>query len=388
MTEDILLVEPPYPRTFLPMGLMKISTYHKNLGDIVTYTRDSSFWFVGGNYDKIYITSLFTWDLPIVVQTINSAKKRYPNADIKVGGLLATILPDEIKKRTGISPHIGLFHDVEHCKLDYSLCERIKYSFGFTSRGCIRKCQFCLVRKHEPDYSEIVDWYEQYYNDKARTNRFILMDNNFLAASDEHFKGVIDKVEEKKLSIDFNQGMDARLFTEEKAKEFARIRIEPIRFSFDSMAQDSDVQKAIDLCRKYDISTDISIYVLYNFKEGPEEIYYRMSEIARHGGNIFPMLYRDINAIDTKTLKGNGKWSTEQIDNFRRLGWYFRHYNRGIIFTRGIDSYINDFFERFGKNEKEFIDKLSRRPTKFIKVNMRGEKDESMERENKNDEYV
>lgn len=59
----ILLVEPNYKNKYPPMGLMKISTYHKNRGDEVTFFKGvmDSKHFLEEQYDRVYITSLFTF---------------------------------------------------------------------------------------------------------------------------------------------------------------------------------------------------------------------------------------------------------------------------------------------------------------------------------------
>lgn len=361
----VLLIDPQYKsdyEKFPPIGLMKISTYHKDKGDSVTYTRDTSFWFIDDDYEMIYVTTMFTWDIDNIITSIRQAKKRYPKAEIKVGGIAATISPDIIETAAGIKPHVGLLKEVEYCRLDYSLFPHIKHSIGFTTRGCIRKCSWCLVKKHEPDYIELENWFDQYYNFIKKRKRFIFCDNNFLACSEKHFDSVFDKIKSSELSIEFNQGLDCRLFDEGKAKQFSQIQINPITFAFDSMAQDGYIQNTLDLCRKYDIATDVSVLMLYNFNETPEEIYYRMSEIVRHGGNVFPMLYRDINSADDKTMKPNGKWTLEQLNNFKKYMRGYRHCCGGMIYTRNQKKFIDAFFEYFGNTENEFIDRLSRKP--------------------------
>ena len=111
----VLLVEPNYKNKYPPMGLMKISTYHKMLGDEVRFVKgfdsdvDEEVW------DRIYVTTLFTFDFDVDVKTINHYKLLVNNInDLYVGGIMASLMPDKIVAATGIErSHIltGLFTD-------------------------------------------------------------------------------------------------------------------------------------------------------------------------------------------------------------------------------------------------------------------------------------
>lgn len=113
------MYDDPYP----PLGLMRISTWHKNRGDQVDFLKENApedyFGYhppkLKDRYDLIYITTLFTYHFQEVIKSIKHYQKEYPDAEIKVGGILATLLPDLIKKETGITPHIGLLYEVEEC---------------------------------------------------------------------------------------------------------------------------------------------------------------------------------------------------------------------------------------------------------------------------------
>ena len=87
----ILLVEPAYKNKYPPMGLMKISTYHKMLGDEVTFVKGIDVDLALRAWDRIYITTLFTFDFDITVDTINHYKMFADYLDtVFVGGIMAS----------------------------------------------------------------------------------------------------------------------------------------------------------------------------------------------------------------------------------------------------------------------------------------------------------
>jgi len=160
----ILLVEPDYRSKFPPLGLLRISTYHKSRGDKVTFSRGCSETLRQTNWDRIYVSTLFTWELPRAVSTI----KYYLNSvsdprNIVVGGIGATLMPDYIKTRMpctvlrGRIDHKGMLGpgmpSLDGYIPDYSIVDSDKWQykpedsyFCRATKGCIRKCQFCAVR--------------------------------------------------------------------------------------------------------------------------------------------------------------------------------------------------------------------------------------------------
>lgn len=272
MAKQVLLVEPNYSNynsPYPPVGLMRISTWHKNKGDNVDFLKENPptnyFGYCSpqlrDQYDIIYVSSLFTYHFKDIVKSIKYYQKKYPNAEIKVGGVAATLLPDLIKKETGIDPHIGLLNEVEECPPDYSLFPSLSFSITSTTRGCIRDCKFCVVRLLEPKYF-LREW-EKDINPSCK--RIVFWDNNWL--SSPNFAADVEKLRKMAKPFDFNQGIDCRLFDEEKAKILSQAKIQPLRFAFDSPSQNGHIQKAIKLAKKYEFTNDIMVYVLYNSEE-------------------------------------------------------------------------------------------------------------------------
>src|SRR3990172_4691857 len=100
-------------RPFPNLALMKVSAWHKSKGDIVERN------FPLFKSDITYGSCVFTWNSPAFL-----------DPTIQYGG-------------SGIDMKVELPVMIEHTMPDYNLYP-MDFSLGFTSRGCLRKCQFCL----------------------------------------------------------------------------------------------------------------------------------------------------------------------------------------------------------------------------------------------------
>lgn len=211
----VLLVEPNYKNKYPPMGLMKISTYHKLLGDEVYFVKgidpkiDEKVW------DRIYITTLFTFDFDIDIKTINHYKLLVNSTnDLYVGGIMASLMPEKVVAETGIDrSHIltGLFTDtsvvgdhndinVDELPLDYDILELIDYKypagdnyFAYTTRGCPNHCSFCAVPILEPSFhvtNNIIDQIKTIDEKYGPKQHLLLLDNNVL--NTKNLKELVD----------------------------------------------------------------------------------------------------------------------------------------------------------------------------------------------------
>ena len=130
-----------------------------------------------------------------------------------VGGIMSSILPDEIYKATGIHPFVGLLNHpgdidpgneliIDELPLDYSILEEIDYVypannayFAYMTRGCVNNCKFCAVPKLEPQYCDYIVLQQRI---KHTNNRFgarkdlLLLDNNVLAS--KCYDQIIDEI--------------------------------------------------------------------------------------------------------------------------------------------------------------------------------------------------
>ena len=91
---NVLLLEPNYKNKYPPMGLMKISKYHKVRGDIVIFYKGEmdKDKFCNYKFDRIYITTLFTFNYKQTVKAIKYYENLLPASQIYIGGIMTTLL--------------------------------------------------------------------------------------------------------------------------------------------------------------------------------------------------------------------------------------------------------------------------------------------------------
>lgn len=478
--EKILLVEPNYRNKYPPIGLMKISTYFKKKGDFVEFHKGLMPRSEIVDFNKVFITTLFTFDFEMCVQTINYYIEIVGCDNVYVGGIAASILPEKFREAiprlnilTGqlVSSSILGYDDdinIDVLELDYDILWDVSYEypasdsyFIYTSRGCPRKCSFCAVKTLEPQFYDCDNLIQQVKNVDVHfgiKKNLLIMDNNILYSNRyeetieelvnlgfgrnnnkikkcnrmkyylqslerrlligqktsslleriakelvnikysrisnkdkeqlqyiceeldtiseeelilrllnarEYLIGFFDRYHYHMISryVDFNQGLDARLFSEEKAKKMSEIAVRPCRIAFDSISTKQDYFNAMENAVKYGIK-NFSNYLLYNYDEKPESLWNRLKmnidfckDHEDEGISLFsfPMKYASIEHTD-KSYIGK-EWHKK----------YLRAINVILNVTSGVVAKEEDFFLRaYGKTEKEFIEILTM-PDDFIR---------------------
>lgn len=433
-------------------------------------------WKLEPEWDRVCVTTLFTFYWDITVDTINFAKQLVKKPkDLNVGGVLASIQPDQLYKATGVKPSVGVLNKpgvfdrgdtqiIDELPLDYSILDEIDYKYpmsnafyGYMSRGCIRHCAFCAVPTLEPIYTPYISLTDRINGIRERygdQKDLLLMDNNVLAS--ERFDDIIneikacgfgrgakfsqpnlldisvrnlrdgwndrayirktqslisefyesltnkeesydvykilDKYHIKKLItskkenllaayeeikpyydkhfhaglkqryVDFNQGVDARLFTEEKARKLASIAIRPLRIAFDDIKTRHAYERAVRWSVAAGIK-DFSNYLLYNFKDEPIDLYRRLKinvELCEELGvsiYSFPMKYHPLHGENSHDRDYIGvHWNRKYIRAIQAI----------LNSTKGkVGKGIEFFGEAFGHTEDEYFELLEM-PETFI----------------------
>lgn len=261
MNIGLLAVDSNYPN----LALMKISGYHKALGDNVEWYNPLC------AYDKVYMAKVFSFT-PDYGYYINAG-------EIEKGG-------------TGYDVSKQLPPPMERMTPDYDLYNVDRFlAYGFLTRGCPNRCKWCIVPKKEGPIAPYMDVEDIAVNGR---NNLILMDNNILASN--YGLGQIEKIVKLKLHVDFNQGLDARLVTEDIAKLLAQVKwIKRIRFGCDTPGQIAECERATTLIDKYGYKGEYFFYciLLDDFKES----FTRVNHWRQKGGRFLPYCqpYRDLN---------------------------------------------------------------------------------------------
>ena len=397
--KNILLVEPDYRSKFPPLGLLRISSYHKSCGDTVTFTRGCNDVARNSHWHRIYVSSLFTWELPRTVRTIQFYTRSVAKpSNVVVGGIGATLMPDYITERVNCTVVRGPIDrkgkldpgipSLERVIPDYSVLDSSdwEYSPGDSyfcraTRGCVRKCRFCAVPHLEPRFSRNDSWRRELKDTRGRfgeRQNLVMLDNNFLA--NDHAEEIICDIRRegfeagavlnrKRRTVDFNQGIDARLITDKSAGLLATINLAPVRLAFDFDGIEPHYRSAIRRLANVGFR-HFTNYVMFNFNDSPDSLYRRMRVNLELSSELdvaitgFPMRFIPIDDIDRQ---------------FVSPGWHWR-YLRGIqcvlLATHGMVSPSAKFFAAaFGESYNEFLEILSM-PDRYI-IHREKHKDDS-----------
>ncbi len=220
-------------KNFPNLALMKISAWHKALGDTVEW------WNPLYQYDRVYSSKVFDFT-PV---------DPYLPEDAIRGGIGYRDLPMDQE----------LSSEIDNMFPDYSIYQECDYAIGYLTRGCIRNCHWCVVPKKEGRIRPYRTWQQVARPD---TDRLVLMDNNILAC--DYGISQLESLIGSGYQIDLNQGMDARLVDDQIAKILSQLRwIRFIRFSCDQKLQIEPIKRTVELLGKYGVRPyRIFVYLL------------------------------------------------------------------------------------------------------------------------------
>lgn len=270
---------------FPNLCLMKIAAFHKSQGDDVEWCN------LFDHYDKVYMSRVFD--------------------DTYTEDFMTAINADEIiKGGTGYDLKNKLPDEIEHIYPDYGLYQDLTKdtAYGFLTRGCPNDCPFCIVSKKEGRKSVKVADLSEFWNGQKNIK---LLDPNLLACKDH--LSLLQQLIDSKATVDFTQGLDARLINEKNIELLAKIKVKMVHFAFDLMKNERAIIRGLKLykdCTKIN-EGKTGVYILTNFNTTHEEDLYRIYAVRDLGYMPYVMVYNKPSA--PKVTKDLQRWCNNRF---------------------------------------------------------------------------
>lgn len=255
---------------FPNLSIMKLSAWHKQNGDPVEWYNPITDWY--DIPDRVYMSKVFSFSPdyphPVNAKEIIRGGTGYYYPD---GG---AELPDEIG----------------HIYPDYSLYPQYTNdtAYGFLTRGCPRGCGFCIVGGKEGRTSRKVADLSEFWRGQKN---IVLLDPNITACRE--WQGLFQQLIDSKAWVDFSQGLDIRVMTDDKVEMLKHMKIKQVHFAWDNY---SDRDKIIPQFRAFKEITGwdkrkMGVYVLTNYNSTHEEDLERIYTLRDMGYWPYVMVY-------------------------------------------------------------------------------------------------
>lgn len=297
---------------FPNLACEKISGYWKEQKAEVHLLLD---YMLPNDFDHIYISKVFT-DTEVPPLPTDSDR-------IHIGGTgfyfdKAPNLPDYIEHHM---PDYHLYDEWIESEVRYAESEAKKagkpfnksafmvqfkeytdYSIGFITRGCFRKCKFCINQKYDSVFAHSP--LDEFYDPDRK--KICLLDDNFFGYP--HWKAAMEALIATGKPFKFKQGLDERLLTDEKCKMLFSSNYDgDMTFAFDNISDYDLIHSKLRLIRKYAPAKSIKFYVLVGFESVDardiENFFKRIELLMKYKCLPYVMRYQDENRTPWKESK-------------------------------------------------------------------------------------
>ena len=290
------------------LALMRLSAWHKAKGDHVVFRRADNPRlleprFEDVEWDRVYGSLIFERTRPLAERV----RQIYPDAVLGgTGWDVAKTLED-----------LG----VDAQAMDYSLYPRFAQSLGFTQRGCRLRCAFCVVPRKEGAVRETATIADIWRGDPW-PREVLLLDNDFFGQP--RWPERIDELKAGRFRVSFNQGINARMLTDEAAAAIASVdyrddsmRVKRIYTAWDNRKDEARLFAGLEALVDHGVRPDhIMVYMLIGYWPGEtsEDREHRRSRLRAFGARPYPMPY-----TRTPELVGFQRWVIGAYD--KRVAW-------------------------------------------------------------------
>lgn len=281
---------------FPNLALMRISSYHKQLGDIVEW-----WWSDFVHYDIVYMSKIFS----------DAYSKDVPepmNADkvIKGGTGYCISLGEDGKEHFDKSKNVQLPQEIEKCFPDYSIYPQFNFAVSMTSRGCPRGCSFCHVAAKEGRCATKVADVSDFWNGQPEIR---ILDPNITACREK--RDLMRQYKETGAILDFTQGLDIRLLNDADIADINDMRLRTLHFAWDN-PKDNLEPKFRAFAEGFRRKSNIGmVYCLTNFNSTMEENLYRIYTLRDLGYKPYVMIYDKPHA--SKEVRWLQRWCNDKI---------------------------------------------------------------------------
>jgi len=293
---------------FPNLALMKLSTHHKDKGDFVAFVE------AGKHYDLVYRSKVFSFT--------NDDPINYESNLIIEGG-------------TGFNSLETLPDEVEKLKPDYSIYPDCHFALGYITRGCPRKCPFCVVGEKEGYRSIRVAHLSDFWEGQKEIK---LLDPNLLACKESSL--ILEEMRDSGAKIDFTQGLDVRFINEKTIELIKEINVKVIHFAYDSMKDKKEIERRLKLFSEKTgfIRNKVSVFVLVNYDTTLKEDLERIKFIRSLNFQPYVMVYN-------KHLLKRGKSIYYRLQRWVNLPQLFWGYESFIDYQRDCYKKIMDCYD-------------------------------------------
>lgn len=266
---------------FPNLALMRISAYHKSIGDNVEWW-ESDFKY----YDIVYKSKIFS--------DAYSQEEQDPIncGEIRKGGTGYCItLGSDGREHFDKSKNKPLPPEIEEMFPDYSIYPQFDFAVSMTSRGCPRGCSFCHVADKEGRCAVKVADVTDFWNGQKEIR---ILDPNITACREK--RDLMRQYRETGAVLDFTQGLDIRLLNDDDIEDINHMRLRTLHFAWDNPKDDLESKFrnfADNFRRKSNIGM---VYCLTNYNSTMEENLYRIYTLRDLGYDPYVMIYNKPNA--------------------------------------------------------------------------------------------